>query len=146
MQNERTDPNRRDVQWLGLTILVIAVAMAADDSGDSTGESGMHRLDESSTSFDLEDFRPFLERLACLTDDGLGEAKVDFLSGLAARLPHGGERTLRYEIGFEGERVPLHLALFKDELEGVSVHFLTTARLALAIDSEMERFFAERGQ
>ena len=49
-------------------------------------------------------------------------------------------------VRYRGRRIPFHVGLFKDDLETITVHFLTRKQFVAIIDAEMEAFCAERGQ
>lgn len=102
-------------------------------------------LQESSTSFDLPDFAPFLKRLSSQIKGGYTAKVVDHLAGLAATMKHDQERSLEYEAVFRGQRCPLNIGLFKDDADEITICFHTPKQLADFIDNEIEAFFAERG-
>lgn len=102
-------------------------------------------LQESSTSFDLPDLAPFLQRLSSEITGGYSEKVIAHVADLAARMKHEEERDLQYEVVFRGRRIPLHISLFKDDIEEITVYFHTAKPLSEFIDHEMDSFFAERG-
>jgi hypothetical protein len=102
-------------------------------------------LHESSTSFDLPDLKPFLQRLLPHVTGGYTQDIIDHLTQLSEHMKHEDERSLDYEVIYQGNRIPLKIGLFKDDLNEVTVYFHTTKSLSDFIDSEMETFFAERG-
>jgi hypothetical protein len=103
------------------------------------------KLQESSTSFDLTDFAPFLRRLSSQITGGYTAKVVDHLAGLAATMKHEQERSLEYEAVFRGQRCPLNIGLFKDDAEEITIYFHTPKPLADFIDGEIAAFSAERG-
>lgn len=103
------------------------------------------KLQESSTSFDLSDLAPFLQRLSPQITGGYTAKVISHMADLAARMKHEEERSLEYQVVFQGQQVPLNIALFKDDIEEITIYFHTPKPLADFIDSEMDSFFAERG-
>jgi hypothetical protein len=102
-------------------------------------------LHESSTSFDLPDFAPFLNRLSSRIKGGYSAKVIDHLVALAAAMKYKQERSLEYEAIFQGQRCPLNIGLFKNDSQEITIYFHTPGPLADFIDSEIEAFFAERG-
>ena len=117
-----------------------------DASDFATSDDSLDSLAESSTSFDLPDLRPFLERIGKHFESGFPEKTIAHIADLAARMKHNEEKTLGYEISHGGVHAQLHIGLFKDDEEEISVYFHTTPALVAMIDSEMDSFFAELGQ
>ena len=103
------------------------------------------KLQESSTSFDLSDLAPFLQRLSSQITGGYTAKVVAHVADLAARMKHEEERSLEYQVVFQGQHIPLNIDLFKDDIEEITIYFHTPKLLADFIDSEMDSFFAERG-
>lgn len=103
------------------------------------------KLQESSTSFDLSDLAPFLQRLSTQITGGYTAKVISHIADLAARMTHEEERSLEYQVVFQGQHVPLKIVLFKDDIEEITIYFHTAKTLADFIDSEMASFFAERG-
>lgn len=103
------------------------------------------KLQECSTSFDLPDFAPFLNRLSTRITGGYTAKVIEHLVGLACSMKHGQERCLEYEAVFRGRRMPLHIGLFKDDADEITICFHTPQPLAEFIDCEIESFCAERG-
>ncbi len=101
-------------------------------------------LEESSTSFDLPDVAPFLRCLSARISGGYTDKVIDHIHDLASRMKHEEERSLDYEVVFQGQRIPLNIGLFKDDIEEISIFFHTTKPLVEFIDNEMGSFFAER--
>jgi hypothetical protein len=100
---------------------------------------------ESSTSFDLPDIAPFLQLLLPHIAGGYTAKVAAHIADLAARMKHEEERSLEYDVVFQGQRIPLNIGLFKDDIDEITVCFRTLKPLADFIDSEMASFFAERG-
>ena len=103
------------------------------------------KLQESSTSFDLPDFAPFLKRLSSQITGGYTAKVIDHLVGLAVTMKHEQERSLEYEAIFRGKQTPLNIGLFKDDAEEITIFFHTPKPLADFIDSEIEAFLTSVG-
>ena len=103
------------------------------------------RLQECSTSFDLSDLAPLLQRLSPQITGGYTAQVISHNADLAARMKPEEERSLEYQVVFQGQHVPLNIGLFKDDSEEITIYFHTTKTLADFLDSEMASFFAERG-
>ena len=103
------------------------------------------KLHEISTSFDLSDLTSFLQRLLLQITGGFTEKVILHVADLAARMKHEEERSLEYEVVYQGQRIPLNIGLFKDDIEEITIYFHTPKPFADFIDSEMASFFAERG-
>lgn len=159
--------------WVGLTVLAIAVAMAAHGRFSPTvfgGGIGLvilwylfererptpsateeelaslsQSLHESSTEFDLPDLPAFLRRMVPQITRGFGAREVSRLASLAERLPHNRESQIEFQVVFHGAPTPLRVRLFRDDVSSIAVHFFTSQPLADLLDSEMVSFFEERG-
>jgi hypothetical protein len=74
-----------------------------DESDYLDGHQQSTKLHESSTSFDLPDFAPFLKRLSFQITGGYTAKVIDHLTGLAATMKHDQERRLEYEVTIQFE-------------------------------------------
>lgn len=118
---------------------------APDESDYVHRDQQPTKLQESSTSFDLPALTPFLQRLSPHITDGYSNEVIGHIADLSARLKHEEQRSLEYEVVFQGQRIPLNIGLFKDDIEEITIYFHTTKSLADLIDAETGSFFAERG-
>lgn len=117
----------------------------SDESDTLHSGEPLTKLRESSTSFDLPDLAPFLQRLLPQVTGGYTAKVIAHIVDLSACMSHEEERSLEYHVVFQGQRVPLNIGLFKDDIEEITIYFHTPKPLADFIESEMALFFAERG-
>ena len=103
------------------------------------------KLQESSTSFDLSDLAPFLQRFSPQITGGYSAKVISHIADLGARMKHEEEHSLEYQVVFQGQRVALNIGLFKNDIEEITIYFHTPKPLADFIDREMASFFVERG-
>ena len=116
-----------------------------DESDYRWGGEQPMKLQESSTSFDLTDFAPFLGRLSSQITGAYTGKVMDHLVSVATTMKHEQEQSFEYEVVFQGQRCPLKIGLFKDDADEITVYFQAPKPLADFIDTEMEAFFARRG-
>jgi len=102
-------------------------------------------LHESSTSFDMENVRPFLIRVSGMIDSGFGETEVDQVMDAIESLALEQETDLSFQIFHSGSATQLRISAFADDIDVADVAFFTSKALAEAIDSEMQVFFDELG-
>ena len=100
---------------------------------------------ESSTSFDIENVRPFLIRVSGMIDSGFEEAEVDQVMDAVGSLALDQETELSFQIVHSGSAPKLRVTAFADDTDVADVAFFAPKALADAIDSEMEVFFDELG-
>ncbi len=117
----------------------------SEDPLDETDHPAENRktaaLIESSTSFDLSDFRPFLQQLQAHVSGGFGQRTVDHIADLATRMKHEEARSLEYVVTFRGQQCPLKIRLFRDDVAEITPYFHSPKPLAELIDSAMESLF-----
>lgn len=129
---------------IGYWYFVEREAFSADNRCD--WEDQPVELHESSTDLPPEEFEAFLRRVAALVDGGFSEREAAHVSQLAVRMRHNEERVLEYEVVFQRRRVPLKIALFKDDVSSVDLSFFTSKLLSRRLDELMDVYFAEQGQ
>lgn len=100
-------------------------------------------LIESSMNFDLENVRPFLQRVASLIDAGFGAAEIDRVVSLAENMAHDDEQTIEFQIKYHGTPSPFRIGIFMDDIDAPDMYFFGPASLATQIDAEMEKFCEE---
>jgi hypothetical protein len=61
-------------------------------------------LQEFSTNFDSDIVRPFFERIQPFFEAGFDREQVEQICELVATLPHNQERTLEFQIRYNGRR------------------------------------------
>jgi len=98
---------------------------------------------ESSSNFDIENVRPFLERVSRLIESGFGETEILQVCAVIDAMEHDEEKEREFPIGYAGIACHLRVGIFMDEVDTPDIHFFTTPELALQIDDEMEKFFDE---
>ncbi len=112
----------------------------------SSSQGGKTRdLHESSTSFDMENLRPFLNRVSGMIDSGFGEPEIDALMDAIESMAQDQEKEWSFSIVHAGSATQLLLTAFADDIDVADVAFFTSKALADAIDSEMDTFFEELG-
>lgn len=102
-------------------------------------------LIESSMNFDLENVRPFLQRIVPHIVAGFGPAEVDRVVSLVESMEHNDEQTLEFEIEDVGQRSVFRVGIFMDDIDAPDMYFFGPAGLAERIDAEMESFCEELG-
>ena len=102
-------------------------------------------LEEASTSFDLQDLQPFLERVARLLDAGFTDREILEIKRLAEVMALDAEETLEFPVKYRGRTIPLRITIFMDDLAAPDVYFFTDPGLAQEINREMQQFAEEQG-
>jgi hypothetical protein len=102
-------------------------------------------LEEFSTGFDMENVRPFLNRLPPLILSGFGAGQIDQVCALAESLRHDEERELQFPIQFLGKKTVLRIRIFLDDIDAPDLYFLAPAALSTKIGEEFEKFAEELG-
>ncbi len=102
-------------------------------------------LVESSMNFDLENVRPFLQRISSLIEIGFGPAEIDHVVALADSMQHDDEQTLEFQIQLGNQRSTFRVGIFMDDIDAPDMYFFGPADLAERIDAEMDRFCEELG-
>lgn len=102
-------------------------------------------LVESSTSFDGENVRLFLERIVPLIDVGFGTPEVDRVTNMLESMDHDDEEELAFEITVRGAMSPFRVRVFMDDIDSPDVYFFAPPALAEQIDHEMDKFAEELG-
>jgi hypothetical protein len=100
------------------------------------------QLIESSTEFDLEDFKPFLQTIIL---KNFTESHILKLVSFAHSMKHDSERKFQYHVVYKENETPLEIVLFKNDLSSIAVYFFSNQELANHIDTQIDIFFEERG-
>jgi hypothetical protein len=87
---------------------------------------------------------PFLWRLSSLMKGGYSPEEIDHIVGLAVGMKPDEKHSLKYEVDFMGQRLPLNIELCKAGRVEVAIRFQAPPPLADFIEHEMESFFAGR--
>jgi hypothetical protein len=101
-------------------------------------------LEEASTNFDAENLKPFLLRVAGFVEEGFGVSEIDKVMAMAA-LPPESEEEVEFSVIYGGQRTPLRVRVFMDDVEAPDVYFFTSTQLRQRIGQEIHAFFAELG-
>jgi hypothetical protein len=106
----------------------------------------MQELQESSTNFDMEHVRPFLQRISTLIEYWLWRgAKFSRSASLPRAWSATLSRDLEFRIRYAGRDSLLCIGIFMDDINAPDVYFFPPPALAAQIDVEMEMFFDEMG-
>jgi hypothetical protein len=103
------------------------------------------KIGEFSTSFDLKNVRPFLERLRPIIASGFGGPQIDEVSKLASTLKHDQEQELKFTIQHRGIKTTLRIVVFMDDINSPDVFFFAPESLTARIQEEFEKFAEELG-
>jgi hypothetical protein len=101
---------------------------------------------ESSGSFDVDEVQPFLDKLGRSLDAGFGPAEIEQVMSLLRQQAVGDEAELEFSVTYKGERVPLNLTLFMDDVNAPELYFFTSPALAARLDELMDERAAEQQQ
>jgi hypothetical protein len=95
---------------------------------------------EASMNLDLADLKPLLKSVQRLTQNGFGDSEVEQVDGLARSLPGSQTKELQFQVVFHGSNASMRLQVKKDDVDAVSVWFITSPELAGAIQGAMKPF------
>lgn len=98
---------------------------------------------ESSANFDIENVRPFLQRISQLIESGFNEPQIEQVFQLAEHMKIDEEKGFDFPIKYSGKSANLRVQIFMDDLNSPDIYFFSLPPLAAQIDSEMQRFFEE---
>ena len=96
-------------------------------------------------NFDMENVRPFLQRISPLIEAGFGEAQIQQVCELAGSMAHDAEQELEFPIRYAGSDSLLRIGIFMDDINAPDVYFFSPPALAAQIDAEMEALCDEMG-
>jgi hypothetical protein len=99
---------------------------------------------EASMNFDANMVGPFLERLSALSI-GLGPAEIDQVLKVVDEMEVDDERALQFKVKHEGQKVPMTVSVFKDDVDAVDLYFFAPRKLVEEINKLMRIFSAENG-
>lgn len=113
-----------------------------DAGGAATATSGSELI-EASMNFDLENVRPFLERLRDRRGIGFD---VDALAEFATGTPVNDERQMQVAVLFADRPVDITYSVFMDDIDAPDLYFFCKDQpLIDAINAEWEDFTEELG-
>src|SRR6185503_9104095 len=104
----------------------------------TTPQNSDEELQESSTNFDMENVRPFLQRISPLIESGFGAAEIQQVCQLAERMEHDAEEELEFPIRYAGRDSLLRIGIFMDDITAPDVYFCAPPARATRIDAEVE--------
>jgi hypothetical protein len=110
----------------------------------ATMRSEVSGLSEVSIAFDLSEVEPFLRRAAGLVS-GLGPREIRQVIQLLDDLEVDTEGDLLFEVIHDGERVPLRILAFMDDVNAPDLTFVTAPKLAGELGDLAEQFSDEHG-
>jgi hypothetical protein len=102
-------------------------------------------MKETSGNFDLENVRPFLERLKPFIESGFSYEEILQIQRSMESMDVDGEKDFEFQIRFKGRSSVLKIHVFMDDIESPDIAFFAVPELADKIDEEMLRFFEELG-
>jgi hypothetical protein len=95
---------------------------------------------EASTNLDLADLTPLLKSVQRLIQSGFGDAEVAQIGATAKSTPVKQTKELEFQTVFHGARTAVRLQIKKDDVDVVSVWFITSPELAREIQTAMKPF------
>ena len=110
-----------------------------------TPQGHNEELQESSANFDMENVRPFLQRISPFIESGFGEVQIQQVCQLAESLAHNAEQELEFPIRYAGRGSLLRIGIFMDDISAPDVYSFSPPALAAKIDAELEMFCDEMG-
>lgn len=111
----------------------------------STSQKIGMEFQESSGNFDLENVRPFLERIKRLIESGFSDAEINQIQEAAEEMEVDEEKVFEFPIKFKGSVTVLQVKVFMDDVAAPDVYFFTDSELAEEIDKQMRKFFDDLG-
>lgn len=102
-------------------------------------------LEESSMNFDMENVRPFLQRIAPFIDSGFGAPEIDLVEKMVNATDHDQEGELSFQITHAGAPHRFVVRVFMDDIDAPDLYFFGPKALAERIDDEMDTFCEELG-
>ena len=104
----------------------------------------MH-LEEASMNFDLENVRPFLERLKPLIESGFSDDEILRVQRMMESMKVDEEKEVEFPIQYRGSRSVLRIGIFMDDVDSPDVYFFTHPKLAEEIGVQMKKFADDLG-
>ena len=102
-------------------------------------------MEETSGNFDLENVRPFLERLKPFIESGFSDKEMIQIQKSIESMDVDDEKDFEFLIKFKGQSSTLKIHVFMDDIESPDIAFFAVPELADKIDEEMQRFVEELG-
>ena len=95
---------------------------------------------EASTNLDLADLTPLLKSVQRLIQSGFGDSEVAEIDAMARSMPVDQTKELKFQTVFHGTGTALRVQVKKDDVDAVSVRFLTSPQLAAEVQKAMKPF------
>ena len=95
---------------------------------------------EASTNLDLADLTPLLKSIQRLIQSGFGDAEVAQIDATVRGMPVNQTKELNFQTVFHGTSTAVRLQVKKDDVDAVSVWFITSPALAAEIQTAMKPF------
>ena len=103
------------------------------------------QLQEFSGNFDTKMVRPFLTRIQPFIESGFGSDQIEQVCQLVATLPHDHERTIEFQIRYDGRPTTFQVHVFMDDIDAPDIYFFSAPVLSKKIGVEYRRFTEELG-
>jgi hypothetical protein len=95
---------------------------------------------EVSTNLDLADLTPLLKSVERLIQNGFGDAEVAQIDAAARSMPVDQTKELKFQTVFHGTSTALRLQVKRDDVDAVSIWFITSPDLAAEIQIALKPF------
>src|SRR5688572_28303227 len=86
-------------------------------------QRGKVDLKESSTNFDSEEVRPFLERLKPLIESGFSDKEILQVQKTLESMKVDEEKELEFPIRYKGQQTVLRVTIFMDDVNAPDLSF-----------------------
>ncbi len=103
------------------------------------------KLYESSTSFDKENIKPFLEKLSTAIDSGLDLDMINELLNFTFNVALDDQKQTEFYVTHNNHKVLIKYSVYADDIDSYGIYFFTSKELSELINSEMDTLFEELG-
>lgn len=101
-------------------------------------------LEEASMNFDLNNVKPFLQRISPLIESGFTENEINQVQKEIEKMEHDDEFEVgRFNIVYQNKKTVLIINAFMDSPEAPDIYIYTEPDLAIQIQEEMINFAEE---
>ena len=101
-------------------------------------------LEEASMNFDLNNVKPFLQRITPLVESGFSESEINQVQKELEKMEHDDEYEVgRFDIVYQNKKTILIINAFMDSPEAPDIYIFTEPELAVQINEEMGKFADE---
>jgi hypothetical protein len=102
------------------------------------------KLDEASMNFEMNNVKPFLQRISPLVESGFSVEEINQVQEKLEQMkPEDEYEVGRFDIVYRDKNTPLIIKAFMDGAEAPDVYILTEPDLANQIQEEMIKFADE---